>query len=136
MDAYAEIKPMDKMQATLMVEAQEGWERRVRFITGRRGKYSELEELLTVLEEWQRPDSTNDVMLSYAQIQKKLNHRPLAPRTDALVRGLNPELCACTWESIHDAEDVSTAKFVPDQGVKCEGLGQPPPASTPSTHVG
>ena len=79
MDAYAEIKPIDKMQATLMVEAQEGWEWRVRFITSRRGKHSELEELLTVLEEWQRPDSTSDVLLSYAQIQKKT--QPQTTRT-------------------------------------------------------
>ena len=113
MDAYAEIKPMDKMQATLMVEAKEGWERRLRFVTGRRAKYSELEELLVVLNEWPRPDDTDDVMLSYAQIQRKLNHKPLARRTDALVRGLDPDLGACTWESIHDDQDALT-KGAPD----------------------
>ena len=134
MDAYGEIKPTDKMQATLMVEAEEGWERRIRFITGRRAKYSELEELLTVLEEWPRPNSKNDVMLSYAQIQKKLNHRPLAPRTDALVRGLNPELGACAWESIHDGQDAMTKVTNPMGATKVAPDALSPTKVAPETH--
>ena len=50
MDAYAEVKPSEKMQYTLAEEAREGFERRISRLTGKAKHRSELEELVKVIE--------------------------------------------------------------------------------------
>lgn len=110
MDAYAEVKPDPKMQATLAEEAAEGLERRYRKITGGEDR-ADLDDLLEVLGTWEFPEDGGSRKISYASLKKKLG-RPLTQRTDELVRGHDELLGELSYERIYPSK--LDAKVAPE----------------------
>jgi len=94
MDAYAEVKPDPKMQATIGEETLEGYQRRKERLMCRGGTHSDVQDVLRVLDEYGASNIREEgekQKISYKFLRKKLE-KPLAPRTDMMIREMVPGL--------------------------------------------
>jgi len=93
MDAYGDVKPQRRMQASLAEETQEGWTRRWRRITGKASNYSDVYEVIDTLEEWwPEPEKRTKHFVAYNELKERLGDRPFAERTDTMIIGCSEEL--------------------------------------------